>query len=280
MRQIVDMAPAAPDLPAVPERRGIAHPALALAGGFAAVVLFVGVGAALLVQPDAPSEAGRVLTPGVVSLPAIGDEDANIVVVFFDAGPTDPPVAAVDSLRARAEVEEVLVVDTAAAEAEIRAGLPLGEPMWSDGPGLNPTVRLRVANDEAVETVAEFASELEGVIHIDAYFGAIELYPPWSFQGSTTIEESVATTTTIVGPIELGAEPRTLLTPQEHAARLTRCLLDAEMAVRQDAETGAITFDNRVVDVAEFESAVEGCDRMLVEQGYDLPGESFIAPVP
>lgn len=141
-------------------------------------------------------------------------------------------------------------------------------------------MRIRVASDRAVDTLAEFAAELDGVTHIDAYFGVIEFYPLWSFQGSTTVEESVATTTTIVGPVELGDESRTLITPREHAARLTRCLLDAEMAVRQDAETGAITFDNRVVNVAAFESAVERCDRILVDEGYELPGEPFIAPVP
>ena len=43
MRQIVDMTPAAPNLPAIPERRSVARPVLALAGGFAAVLLFVGV---------------------------------------------------------------------------------------------------------------------------------------------------------------------------------------------------------------------------------------------
>jgi hypothetical protein len=66
MCQIVDMAPAAPDLAAVPERPGIAHPVLALAGGFAAVVLFVGVGAALLVQPDTPARHVEISRLGLL----------------------------------------------------------------------------------------------------------------------------------------------------------------------------------------------------------------------
>lgn len=129
MRQIVDMTPAAPNLPSIPKRRGVARPALALAGGFAAVVLFVGVGAALLMQPATHNETHRNAVTGDASVTAAVNEDANIVVVFFDAGPAEPPAVAVDSLRTRPEVEDMLVVDIAAAEAEIRAGLPPGEPM-------------------------------------------------------------------------------------------------------------------------------------------------------
>lgn len=276
MRQIVDMTPAAPNLPAIPERRSVARPVLALAGGFAAVLLFVGVGAALLVQSDAPGEAGRDMGAGNAAGAAVAVADAPIVVVFFEAGPIEPPATLVQGLNARSEVMGMLVVDATEGEAEIRrgmiaAGLPEDEPMWDDGPGIPATVRLRVENDEDVVSLSKYAAVLEGVTHVDAYFGTLDFYPPWSFQGDTeVVEETVVTTTTA---LSVG-----LLTPHEHATLVTQCLLDAGLDVIQEG-TG-ITFDNRVVDVAVFERAVEACDRSLVERGFDLPGEPFTAPRP
>lgn len=272
MRQIVDMAPVAPDLPTIPEQHGIRRPVLALASSFAVVLLVVGAGALLLSQLGTPSGTGQDVGAGnlsATSAPVVGD--APIVVVFFAAD--EPPAAVVQSLRARPEVTDVLVMDLLMAEAEILRGIatidPGGEPQVGDIPA---TVRLRVATDEDVVTLSKYAAELEGVTHIDAYFGTLDLYPLWSFQGNTdVVEDTVVTTIAFATPDETDL----LLTPQEHATLLTRCLLDAELDVILEEETG-ITFDNRVVD----ESTVEACDRNLVERGFELPGEPFVAPRP
>lgn len=79
----------------------------------------------------------------------------------------------------------------------IDAGLPQDEPLWSDGPGIPATIRLRVETDQDVETVAEFASELDDVVHVDAYFGSIDYYPAWRLQNSTVVEGPVVTTTSV-----------------------------------------------------------------------------------
>jgi hypothetical protein len=104
-------------------------------------------------------------------------------------------------LAEQPDVVEVLFVDTDSAEAEIRRGLAPGEDMWTDGPGLVPTVRLRVqADDEAVNKVIKFATALDGVDFVDTYVGDIDAYPAWSYQGGTTVEESNVVTTTSISP--------------------------------------------------------------------------------
>ena len=84
MRQIVDMAPSAPELPVVQER-GIANrPTIALAAGFAVVILTVGVVAAVIARPfNTPSAEPTAQTAVptatvelVANLPRIGIENA------------------------------------------------------------------------------------------------------------------------------------------------------------------------------------------------------------
>ena len=115
------------------------------------------------------------------------------------------PDAAVEMLRSRPESVELLAVTTTEAEAEIRAGMPPGEPMWSDGPGLVASVRIRVDTDADANTLIKYAADLQGVSWADAYVGAIDAYPPWSYQGSTVVEYDV-TTTTSVGPVATEAD--------------------------------------------------------------------------
>ena len=84
MRQIVDMAPSAPEMPVVQERRIADHPMLPLAAGFAGVILAVGVVATVTVRPfSTPSAepAAQTAVPtavaeSVVNLPRIGIESA------------------------------------------------------------------------------------------------------------------------------------------------------------------------------------------------------------
>ncbi len=228
MRQVVDMAPAPPDLPAIPARRSVPRPAIAIASGFAAVLLLVGAGAALLAGSGTEtSGAVGAESPSVPvsETPVVSEAGSGspIVVVFFSAEPAELRTGATEEAMRKMEelvrsmakfqeeavrllselpdVVEVLFVDTDAAEAEIRRGLAPGEAMWSDGPGLVPTVRLRVqGDDEAVNKVITFAAALDGVDFAEAYVGAIGVYPAWSFQGGTTVEESTVVTTTSIAP--------------------------------------------------------------------------------
>jgi hypothetical protein len=68
----------------------------------------------------------------------------------------------------------------------------------------------------------------------------------------------------------------TPLTPIEHAERLTQCLLDAGLDVTREGE--GITYDNRVVETSIFEKTLEQCDQSLIEAGFVLPGDPFVAP--
>ncbi len=77
--------------------------------------------------------------------------------------------------------------------------------MWSDGPGLVASVRIRVDTDADANTLIKYAADLQGVSWADAYVGAIDAYPPWSYQGSTVVEYDV-TTTTSVGPVATEAD--------------------------------------------------------------------------
>jgi len=185
------------------KRSRASRPVLAWAGGLA-IVAVVAVPVSVIGTGD-DIDQGDDLGAAPTSPPA-ALADALILVVFFSDGLTEPPVSAVESLRALPQVTDLLVVDRTRAEAEIRqgmidAGLPEDEPMWSDGPGIPATVRLRVETDHDVETVAEFAAALDDVVHSDAYLGSIDDYPAWRLQTSTEVDESVATTTS-VAPVE------------------------------------------------------------------------------
>lgn len=232
MRQVVDMAPTPPELPTVPERRTVPRPALALASGFAAVLLFVGVGAALLTDSGTETSSAvgaQTPTAPASDTPVVPETvgESHIVVVFFSAEPAELPTGATEEAMEEAaqsmremeermaafqkeavrllaehpDVVEVLFVDTDAAEAEIRRGLAPGEAMWTDGPGLVPTLRLKVqGDDEAMNGVIRFAGSLDGVDFMDVYVGEIDIYPAWSFQGGATAEEHSVVTTTSIAP--------------------------------------------------------------------------------
>lgn len=63
------------------------------------------------------------------------------------------------------------------------------------------SVRLRVESDEDVSTISTIPSELDGVVHIDAYFGSLDFYPAWNYEGRMTVETGIVTTNAIIGPV-------------------------------------------------------------------------------
>ena len=196
MHQIVDMTPAAPDLPTISQRRGGTRPLVALAGGFVAVLLIVGAGAAMLTRSD----------NSTIGVGAQATVDSPVLIVYFQPWIDEPPDAVVESLRAHPQVVELIASDITKEEAVVREWMAAsGIPNYEPAHPLLATLRVRVASDDAAKTVNAFAQELEGVLDIDAYFRAADMYPDLTYEGNigeedlTIYEDNTgrATTTTI-----------------------------------------------------------------------------------
>lgn len=108
------MTPAAPDLPVVTVQHRVRRPVLKLASGFAAVLLFVGVRTAFLVQ----SQTNRVDSVGGAPIPTASVADSPVIVVFFSEDFSPHPATVVEQLRSLPEVADLLVVDLLHAERD------------------------------------------------------------------------------------------------------------------------------------------------------------------
>ncbi len=92
LRVSSQMAPPAPDLPMYRERPIVRRPVAALAGGFAAVILIVGLGLALVAQGNKPTiaedTAANPSTRADTEVPLLFDTGALGVQLHIDDGPT------------------------------------------------------------------------------------------------------------------------------------------------------------------------------------------------
>ncbi len=98
MRQVVDMAPEAPALPAVAQYSRRARSGLALVGGFAAVILTVGVAAFALTRPTQEVAGSTDLTHREIAFAELEEAAHSATQCIEDLGAeTRPPVYHDDS---------------------------------------------------------------------------------------------------------------------------------------------------------------------------------------
>jgi hypothetical protein len=87
MRQLVEMAPTAPDMPTVGRHEGARRPVAAIAAGFAAVVVVLGVGTVLLTQNgDEPRNAGASVSATTTVVPTT--DPRTVATTVPDQNPT------------------------------------------------------------------------------------------------------------------------------------------------------------------------------------------------
>jgi hypothetical protein len=78
MRQLVDMAPAAPEMPTVEKQERVRRPVLAIAAGFGAVVVVLGLGTVVLTQDSGESQDAGGSDSATTLLPSPAAIDPSV----------------------------------------------------------------------------------------------------------------------------------------------------------------------------------------------------------
>jgi len=91
MRQLVDMAPTAPDMPIASKHEGVRRPVAAIAAGFAAVVVVLGVGTVVLTQNGGESRnVGASVSTTTIAVPTT--DSPTVATTVPDQNPTTTAV--------------------------------------------------------------------------------------------------------------------------------------------------------------------------------------------